>query len=66
MKFTTIVVDTRQRDTILAALRLYESMLVTGEQIPHEILCIAADTGSAIDTKEINELCERINRSDAK
>ena len=66
MKFYTIVMSTRQRDTTLAALRLYESFLVTGTEIPDEIIEIAGDSEPALDTKEINDLCEKLNRSPVK
>jgi hypothetical protein len=66
MKFRTITLDMRSRDTVLAALRLYESMLVTGTSIPDDILAIAADTGEApLDTHEINTLCKKLNASSA-
>lgn len=60
----TLVVSVRQRDTILAALRLYQlkeaHAAVRIDQI-NMIADIAADTGAPLAEAEIDELCEEIN-----
>lgn len=57
-----ILSDDRIVSTLLAALRLYQSILEAG-QIPLEIAMIAGDCNGRppLDSDEIEVLCEEIN-----
>jgi hypothetical protein len=57
----TIDLQPRERDTILAALRFYQTGL-DQRLVPGAILEIAKDNDeSPLNDEEIDDLCERIN-----
>jgi hypothetical protein len=61
----TIAVTGRQRDTILAALRVYQQACDScGGDMPMDIDEIATNGGTqdALDLTEIDQLCEEINQ----
>lgn len=51
--------STRERDTILAALRYWQREGWRSEGHEHDI---ASENGDPLDSSEINDLCERINQ----
>jgi hypothetical protein len=63
-----IMLSGRERDTILAALRLWQHALdgdvvLTGEGSLQELVDeIASDSGAPLSPNEIDSLCERLNR----
>ena len=63
MKFKTLVLDQRSADTVLAALRLYASLL-NADDIPDEILGIACDSADPLDANEINAICIQLGTPD--
>lgn len=58
-------VTTRERDTVLAALRYYQFYRMQGHPFDprqdHLIDAIAAETGDALDVAEIDDLCAGLN-----
>lgn len=52
----------RERDTILAALRVYQQALeMNGGKPPADVNDIARNSGKPLTAEEIDELCPRIN-----
>ncbi|RFC64747.1 hypothetical protein [Mesorhizobium denitrificans] len=62
--YTTYRISAEERDTILAALRVYQQVYdQTGGDLPDDILAIATNSGAhePIDLESVDTLCERIN-----
>ena len=57
-----IEVTVRERDVILAALRLWQTAVV--ENLPSDILLIAENNGERLSDEAIDALCERINKGE--
>jgi len=55
-----VAIKQRQLDTIIAALRHWQSGLQTGAFFEDELM-IAEDHGDALTVQEIDELCEVLN-----
>jgi DNA-binding Xre family transcriptional regulator len=57
------MLETRELNVVLAALRLYQRALGNGTGISPAILQIATNSGTALplDATEIDALCERLN-----
>lgn len=65
MTTQNITVTSRERDTLLAALRYYQFYRMQGHpfdpQQDHLIDIIAANNGEALDLTEIDDLCAGLN-----
>lgn len=65
MTTQNISVTSRERDTLLAALRYYQFYRMQGHpfdpQQDHLIDIIAANNGEALDLTEIDDLCAGLN-----
>lgn len=63
-QYTSYRISAEERDTILAALRVYQQVYdQTGGDLPNDILAIATNGGphEPIDLESVDTLCERIN-----
>lgn len=63
-QYTTYRISAEERDTILAALRVYQQIYdQTGGDLPDAIFAIATNSGAhePIDLESADNLCERIN-----
>jgi hypothetical protein len=57
-----IIVDEREFDTILAALRAYQTLLRQNSAILQDVEEIAENSGDLpLDVAEVDDLCERLN-----
>ena len=57
----TIKVNERELDTILAALRVYQTMLNMQSAVVDDVHNIASEHGEPMTEAEIDTLCENLN-----